>query len=69
MAKAVWEGAILADSTDTVLIEGNPYFPPQSLNRNFFRGRAQPDTTPLSWTAGPITMLPGTTRIPNHRHR
>jgi uncharacterized protein (DUF427 family) len=36
-AKAVWEGAVLAESNDTVLIEGNHYFPPESLNRNFFR--------------------------------
>jgi uncharacterized protein (DUF427 family) len=37
MAKAVWEGAVLAESNDTVIIEGNHYFPPESLNRNFFR--------------------------------
>jgi uncharacterized protein (DUF427 family) len=54
MAKAMWEGAILAESQDTVIIEGNHYFPPESLNRNFFRpsnhtsvccGKEQPDTT------------------------
>lgn len=37
MAKAVWEGAVLAESQDTFIIEGNHYFPPESLNRNFFR--------------------------------
>ncbi len=37
MAKAIWEEAILAESQDTVIIEGNHYFPPESLNRNFFR--------------------------------
>lgn len=36
MAKAIWEGAVLAESDDTVIIEGNHYFPPESLNRNFF---------------------------------
>ncbi len=37
MAKAIWEGAVLAESQDTFIIEGNHYFPPESLNRNFFR--------------------------------
>lgn len=37
MAKAVWEGAVLAESRDIVIIEGNYYFPPESLNRSFFR--------------------------------
>ena len=37
MAKAIWEGVVLAESQDTVVIEGNHYFPTESLNRNFFR--------------------------------
>jgi uncharacterized protein (DUF427 family) len=37
MAKAIWEGAVLGESQDTVIVEGNHYFPPESLNRNFFR--------------------------------
>jgi len=76
MAKAVWEGAVLAESVDTVLIERNHYFPPESLNRNFFgrantqasaRGRAQPDTTTSLWTARPIATLPGTIRTQRPR--
>jgi uncharacterized protein (DUF427 family) len=47
MAKAVWEGAVLAESVDTVLIEGNHYFPPESLNRNFFRPTEH--TSVCSW--------------------
>ena len=47
MAKAVWEGAVLAESNSTVLIEGNHYFPPESLNRNFFRPTEH--TSVCSW--------------------
>ena len=36
MAKAVWEGAVLAESNETVIVEGNHYFPPESLNCNSF---------------------------------
>lgn len=35
--KAVWQGVILAESDDTVVVEGNHYFPPQSLVRAHFR--------------------------------
>ena len=34
--KAVWNGAVLAESTDTVVVEGNHYFPPESLRRHHF---------------------------------
>ncbi len=31
--KATWNGAVIAQSDDTVLVEGNHYFPEASLNR------------------------------------
>jgi uncharacterized protein (DUF427 family) len=31
MPKAVWNGAVIAESDDTVLVEGNHYFPRSSL--------------------------------------
>jgi uncharacterized protein (DUF427 family) len=33
--KAIWNGAVIAQSDDTVLVEGNHYFPDSTLNRNF----------------------------------
>ena len=33
--KATWNGAVIAQSDDTVLVEGNHYFPAESLNRAF----------------------------------
>ena len=35
--KATWHDAILAESDDTVVVEGNHYFPPDSLRREYFR--------------------------------
>jgi uncharacterized protein (DUF427 family) len=32
MAKAIWEGAIIAESDTTVKVEGNRYFPPGAVN-------------------------------------
>ncbi|MGH2582013.1 MAG: DUF427 domain-containing protein [Anaerolineales bacterium] len=36
MPKAVWKGATLAESEHTVLVEGNHYFPPESIKRDYF---------------------------------
>jgi uncharacterized protein (DUF427 family) len=33
--KAIWNGEIVAQSDDTVVIEGNHYFPAESLKREF----------------------------------
>jgi uncharacterized protein (DUF427 family) len=35
--KAIWNGAVIAESEDTVVVEGNHYFPAESLNRGYFR--------------------------------
>jgi uncharacterized protein (DUF427 family) len=35
--RATWKDAVLAESEDTVVIEGNHYFPAESLNRQYFR--------------------------------
>jgi uncharacterized protein (DUF427 family) len=37
MAKAIWNGAVIAESEDTVVVEGNHYFPPDSVNMAYFR--------------------------------
>ena len=33
--KATWNGVTLAESDDTVVVEGNHYFPAESLNRDY----------------------------------
>ncbi|MEN7548039.1 DUF427 domain-containing protein [Rapidithrix thailandica] len=35
--KAIWKGHILAESDDTIRIEGNHYFPPSSVQKKFFK--------------------------------
>ncbi|MBA4186161.1 MAG: DUF427 domain-containing protein [Acidobacteria bacterium] len=35
--KAIWNGATLAESDKTVVIEGNHYFPFDAINKEFFR--------------------------------
>lgn len=50
--KAEWNGAVLAQSDETVVVEGNHYFPPESLNMELFAPSTH--TTVCHWkgTAG-----------------
>lgn len=33
--KAIWNGQVIAESNDTVLVEGNHYFPEDSVRKEF----------------------------------
>lgn len=35
--QAIWRDRVLADSDKTIVVEGNHYFPPESMNREYFR--------------------------------
>jgi uncharacterized protein (DUF427 family) len=37
MPQAVWNGAVLARSERTEVVEGNHYFPPEAIDRRYFR--------------------------------
>ena len=47
MAKAVWNGTVLAESDETVVVEGNLYFPPDSVKTEHFKESGH--TTVCSW--------------------
>jgi len=36
MPKAIWNGTVLAESNDTKIIDGNHYFPPDTIHRQHF---------------------------------
>ncbi len=36
MAKATWKNIVLAESDQTIMVEGNHYFPPESVNMDLF---------------------------------
>jgi uncharacterized protein (DUF427 family) len=40
--KAIWNGAVLAQSDKTIVVENNHYFPPDSVNRQYL----EPSPTP-----------------------
>ena len=49
--KATWKGAVLAESDDTVVVEGNHYFPPDSIKREHFRESETHTVCPWKGTA------------------
>ena len=51
MAKATWEGAVLAQSAQTVEVEGNQYFPPDAIHKEYFRPSEQHTVCPWKGTA------------------
>ena len=38
--KATWNGAVLAESADTIVVEGNHYFPPSAIRTELFKPSA-----------------------------
>ena len=37
MARAIWNGVVLAESDKTEMVEGNHYFPPDSIQQEYFK--------------------------------
>ena len=46
MSKATWQGVVLAQSNETIEIEGNQYFPPDSVNRQYLEVSTTHSTCP-----------------------
>lgn len=51
MVKAMWNGVVIAQSDETVVIEGNHYFPRASVNADLLRDSATTTTCPWKGTA------------------
>ncbi len=45
--KAIWNGVVIAESDDTVVVEGNHYFPDASVNREYLE--SSDHTTVCGW--------------------
>ncbi len=49
--KAIWNDQILAESDDTVVVEGNHYFPSDSINNEIFEASDHHTVCPWKGTA------------------
>lgn len=57
--KAVWNDTVLAESDDTVVVEGNHYFPPDSLRREHFQESSHHTTCPWKGEASYYSVVAG----------
>jgi uncharacterized protein (DUF427 family) len=57
MVKAIWNNVVIAESDQTEMVEGNHYFPPESLHKEFFRDSATKSVCPWKGTAHYYTLL------------
>ncbi|MFT3721455.1 DUF427 domain-containing protein [Pseudorhodoferax sp.] len=55
--KAVWNGKVIAESDDLVLVEGNQYFPMSSLNRDYVTFSNHKTTCPWKGQASYYSLL------------
>jgi uncharacterized protein (DUF427 family) len=51
MPKAMWNGAVLAESDSCEVVEGNQYFPPAAANRAYFKESSTHTVCPWKGTA------------------
>ena len=56
MAKATWEGVTLAESNQTVVVEGNQYFPIDSVKQEFLKPSPTHSVCPWKGTASYYTL-------------
>lgn len=54
--KATWNGAVLAESDKTIAIEGNHYFPPDSIRAEHFKPSGTHTVCPWKGTASYYTI-------------
>jgi len=49
--KAIWNGKVIAESDNTVVIENNHYFPHESINQEYFQKSDTTSVCPWKGTA------------------
>ena len=57
--KAIWKDTVIAESKETINIEGNHYFPPDSVKREFFEGSDFHTVCPWKGTASYYSLKIG----------
>ena len=55
--KAIWKDTVVAESDDTVVVEGNHYFPEDSLDRKYVTFSNHKTTCPWKGTASYYSLL------------
>jgi uncharacterized protein (DUF427 family) len=54
--KAIWNEKVIAESTDTVVVEGNHYFPPESVRKEYLQNSSHTSVCPWKGLASYYTL-------------
>ncbi len=54
--RATWNGTVIAESEDTVVVEGNHYFPRESVNSRYLRDSDKVTICPWKGRASYLTV-------------
>ena len=57
--KAIWNGQVIAESDDTVVVEGNHYFPSSAVRDEFFSATEHTTYCPWKGTANYYSLTVG----------
>ena len=57
--RAIWHDTVLAESDDTVVVEGNHYFPADALHGEYFRASDRHSTCPWKGEASYYDVVVG----------
>jgi uncharacterized protein (DUF427 family) len=57
MPKAIWNNIVLAESDDTVVVEGNHYFPREAVSWEYFKDSQTHSTCPWKGVASYYTVV------------
>ena len=57
--KATWNGITIAESDKTIIVEGNHYFPPESIQQAYFEGNDHTTICPWKGKANYYTLTDG----------
>ena len=49
--KAIWNNQLIAESNDTIVVEGNHYFPPEAVNKEYLKESGTHTVCPWKGTA------------------
>jgi uncharacterized protein (DUF427 family) len=65
MARAIWNGTVVAETDKFETVEGNIYFPPAAIKREFFTPSATKSTCPWKGEARYYTLKVGDQENPD----
>ena len=57
--KVLWNDKVIADSNETIVIENNHYFPPESVNKEFLEDNSLETVCPWKGTASYFNLVDG----------